>query len=239
MTRFKAVPFSRPARAAPSGPHARTPSIEASGAGGKMRRRPYNRFPAPPDAMFDTLTARLSRTHRDPARPRPHHRGERRGERCARRASRCSRRTWRCRWSRASSRRSRSKALGAEVLASLTPGQAFIGILHDELVALMGGAGAGFKLRASRRWWCCSPAFRAPARPRPPPSSRAWLIEREQQARAARQHRRAPTGRDAAARAPRRPGAGAEYFPAPRRAGAGRHRARRARRGAAAACSTC
>jgi signal recognition particle subunit SRP54 len=42
----------------------------------------------------------------------------------------------------------KSKALGAEVLSSLTPGQAFIGILHDELVALMGGAGAGFKLRA-------------------------------------------------------------------------------------------
>jgi len=42
----------------------------------------------------------------------------------------------------------KSKALGAEVLSSLTPGQAFIGILHDELVALMGGAGAGFRLRA-------------------------------------------------------------------------------------------
>jgi signal recognition particle subunit SRP54 len=40
------------------------------------------------------------------------------------------------------------KALGAEVLSSLTPGQAFIGILHQELVALMGGAGEGFRLRA-------------------------------------------------------------------------------------------
>jgi signal recognition particle subunit SRP54 len=42
----------------------------------------------------------------------------------------------------------KSKALGAEVLSSLTPGQAFIGILHAQLVALMGGAGPGFKLRA-------------------------------------------------------------------------------------------
>jgi signal recognition particle subunit SRP54 len=42
----------------------------------------------------------------------------------------------------------RAKALGAEVAASLTPGQAFIGILHQELIALMGGAGAGFTLRA-------------------------------------------------------------------------------------------
>src|SRR2546429_7450477 len=41
----------------------------------------------------------------------------------------------------------RAKALGAEVLASLTPGQAFIGILHTELVQLMGGSGAPWKLR--------------------------------------------------------------------------------------------
>src|ERR1700682_3123215 len=42
----------------------------------------------------------------------------------------------------------RAKAHGAEVLASLTPGQAFIGILHTELVQLMGGSGAPWKLRA-------------------------------------------------------------------------------------------
>jgi signal recognition particle subunit SRP54 len=42
----------------------------------------------------------------------------------------------------------KAKALGAEVLASLTPGQAFIGILHEELRELMGGVGGGFKLRA-------------------------------------------------------------------------------------------
>ncbi len=33
----------------------------------------------------------------------------------------------------------KTRALGAEVAASLTPGQAFIGILHRELVALLGG----------------------------------------------------------------------------------------------------
>jgi signal recognition particle subunit SRP54 len=42
----------------------------------------------------------------------------------------------------------KSQALGAEVAQSLTPGQAFIGILHRELVELMGGARAGFNLRA-------------------------------------------------------------------------------------------
>jgi signal recognition particle subunit SRP54 len=42
----------------------------------------------------------------------------------------------------------KAKALGAEVLSSLTPGQAFIGILHEELRALMGGSDGAFRLRA-------------------------------------------------------------------------------------------
>jgi signal recognition particle subunit SRP54 len=49
--------------------------------------------------------------------------------------------------------RVKQKALGAEVAASLTPGQAFVGILHKELVTLMGGdpssaKSARFELRA-------------------------------------------------------------------------------------------
>jgi signal recognition particle subunit SRP54 len=49
--------------------------------------------------------------------------------------------------------RVKQKALGAEVTASLSPGQAFVGILHKELVDLMGGpssskSGARFELRA-------------------------------------------------------------------------------------------
>jgi signal recognition particle subunit SRP54 len=43
----------------------------------------------------------------------------------------------------------KTKALGAEVLSSLTPGQAFIAILHSELVQLMGGAVAPWKLHAT------------------------------------------------------------------------------------------
>ena len=38
----------------------------------------------------------------------------------------------------------RTRALGAEVASSLTPGQAFIGILHRELVTLLGAHAAGF-----------------------------------------------------------------------------------------------
>src|SRR3954468_16517981 len=49
--------------------------------------------------------------------------------------------------------RVKQKALGAEVTASLSPGQAFVGILHKELVALMTGPsstkkGGQFELRA-------------------------------------------------------------------------------------------
>jgi signal recognition particle subunit SRP54 len=42
----------------------------------------------------------------------------------------------------------KTRALGTEVANSLSPGQAFIGILHRELVALMGADGAPFELRA-------------------------------------------------------------------------------------------
>jgi len=48
--------------------------------------------------------------------------------------------------------RVKQKALGAEVTGSLTPGQAFVGILHKELVSLMGGEHSSksgrFELRA-------------------------------------------------------------------------------------------
>ncbi len=41
------------------------------------------------------------------------------------------------------------KALGAEVMTSLSPGQAFVGILHRELIEIMGGkSGQRFELRA-------------------------------------------------------------------------------------------
>jgi signal recognition particle subunit SRP54 len=44
--------------------------------------------------------------------------------------------------------RVKQKALGADVTASLTPGQAFVGILNKELVALMQGDRGRFELRA-------------------------------------------------------------------------------------------
>jgi signal recognition particle subunit SRP54 len=42
--------------------------------------------------------------------------------------------------------RVKEKALGQEVAGSLTPGQALVGVVHDELVALMGGTNAALDL---------------------------------------------------------------------------------------------
>jgi signal recognition particle subunit SRP54 len=41
----------------------------------------------------------------------------------------------------------KAKALGHEVVGSLSPGQAFIGVIHQELVAVMGGGRGGLDLR--------------------------------------------------------------------------------------------
>src|SRR5829696_2316032 len=40
----------------------------------------------------------------------------------------------------------RAKALGEEVIGSLTPGQALVGVVHRELTSLMGGAAAPLSL---------------------------------------------------------------------------------------------
>ena len=42
--------------------------------------------------------------------------------------------------------RVKEKAVGTEVLSSLTPGQALVGVVHRELTDLMGGAHAGLNL---------------------------------------------------------------------------------------------
>ena len=42
----------------------------------------------------------------------------------------------------------KEKALGQEVVGSLTPGQALVGVVHDELAALMGGTNAELNLAA-------------------------------------------------------------------------------------------
>ncbi len=68
--------------------------------------------------------------------------------------------------------RVKEKAVGAEIVKSVKPGQMVVKIVHDALVETLGGAeGTALNLRASPpspfSWWAC----RAPARrPRPPRS---------------------------------------------------------------------
>ena len=47
--------------------------------------------------------------------------------------------------------RVRESAVGEEVIGSLTPGQALVGVVQRELTALMGGGGAAAQPRDARR----------------------------------------------------------------------------------------
>jgi signal recognition particle subunit SRP54 len=72
----------------------------------------------------------------------------------------------------------KGKALGAEVASSLTPGQAFIGILHREMVALMSGAGA-LNLRAQPPVVVLLAGLQGAGKTTTAAKLARWLIERE------------------------------------------------------------
>jgi signal recognition particle subunit SRP54 len=48
--------------------------------------------------------------------------------------------------------RVKEKALGQNVLTTVSPGQLLIKITHDELAELMGGQSAGINMAATPRW---------------------------------------------------------------------------------------
>jgi signal recognition particle subunit SRP54 len=73
----------------------------------------------------------------------------------------------------------KSKALGTEVASSLTPGQAFVGILHRELVELMGGPRAGFNLRAQPPIVVLLAGLQGAGKTTTAAKLARWLIERE------------------------------------------------------------
>jgi signal recognition particle subunit SRP54 len=73
----------------------------------------------------------------------------------------------------------KTQALGTEVLASLTPGQAFIGILHRELVQLMGGSGVPWKLRAQPPAVLLLAGLQGAGKTTTAAKLARWLIERE------------------------------------------------------------
>jgi signal recognition particle subunit SRP54 len=73
----------------------------------------------------------------------------------------------------------KGKALGAEVASSLTPGQAFIGILHKEMVELMGGPRAGLNLRAQPPVVVLLAGLQGAGKTTTAAKLARWLIERE------------------------------------------------------------
>src|SRR5690348_9597107 len=73
----------------------------------------------------------------------------------------------------------KTKALGAEVASSLTPGQAFVGILHRELVALMGGPRAGINLRVQPPIIILLAGLQGAGKTTTAAKLARWLIERE------------------------------------------------------------
>jgi signal recognition particle subunit SRP54 len=73
----------------------------------------------------------------------------------------------------------KAKALGQEVLSSLTPGQAFIGILHQELVQLMGGAGARWAPRAQPPLVVLLAGLQGAGKTTTAAKLARWLIERD------------------------------------------------------------
>src|ERR1700735_1767942 len=70
----------------------------------------------------------------------------------------------------------KARAVGVEVTKSLTPGQAFIKVVHEELTHLMGEPGGGLNLPARRPFCTSSPWPRrsAPASRRPTRAKHPW-----------------------------------------------------------------
>ncbi len=73
----------------------------------------------------------------------------------------------------------KTKAVGAEIESSLTPGPAFIGVLHKELVTLMGGAREGFSLRATPPIVVLLAGLQGAGKTTSAAKLARWLIERE------------------------------------------------------------
>jgi signal recognition particle subunit SRP54 len=73
----------------------------------------------------------------------------------------------------------KSKALGSEVLSSLSPGQAFIGILHAELVQVMGGAGTTWRPQATPPVVVLLAGLQGAGKTTTAAKLARWFIERE------------------------------------------------------------
>ncbi len=73
----------------------------------------------------------------------------------------------------------KARAVGAEVTRSLTPGQAFIKIVHEELVRLMGEPSTGLNLRAQRPVVVMLAGLQGAGKTTTAGKLARWLIEKE------------------------------------------------------------
>jgi signal recognition particle subunit SRP54 len=73
----------------------------------------------------------------------------------------------------------KARAIGIEVTKSLTPGQAFIKVVHEELVRLMGDASPGLNLRAQRPVVVMLAGLQGAGKTTTAGKLARWLIEKE------------------------------------------------------------
>src|SRR5271154_2438585 len=73
----------------------------------------------------------------------------------------------------------KARAIGVEVTKSLTPGQAFIKVVHEELVRLMGESSAGLNLRAQRPVVVMLAGLQGAGKTTTAGKLARWLIEKE------------------------------------------------------------
>src|SRR5271166_370414 len=73
----------------------------------------------------------------------------------------------------------KARALGVEVAKSLTPGQAFIKVVHEELVRLMGEVSPGLNLRAQRPVMILLAGLQGAGKTTTAGKLARWLIEKQ------------------------------------------------------------
>ena len=93
----------------------------------------------------------------------------------------------------------KARAIGVEVTKSLTPGQAFIKVVHEELVRLMGDASTGLNLRAQRPVVVMLAGLQGAGKTTTAGKLARWLIEKQNKKVLHGEHRRLSAGGDLAA----------------------------------------
>ena len=190
-----------------------------------------------PGSRCSTISPTPLARRQDAARRSAPHRSQHPG-RAARSAARAARSRRRAAGREGFHRGGREKALGDEVVGSLTPGQALVGVVQRELAALMGGAAAPLDFATQPPAVILLAGLQGAGKTTTAAKLARLIREEQQEEGAARVGRRLPAGGDRAAEDAR--GAGRRRFlPVVARPEAGRDRARRRSTGRAAITTTC